>query len=330
MKYMSDKDWIKRQIRQKELEALEESELKNLKEIRRKREIDAINEESNAFYDKRIASTKAREAYIEFKSNLKNNLVCECVYNIYKNSIHPYITESFKNKDINLDAIGRGFVEDFVNEQGVDKLLRTWKRKNVLLREYANIVEETLKNITESLDKNDPSSFGVSNKDKSQFYSNLNNSTPEEVVDTIKTRVISSIETFLDDHKNMKNAVTDIYNQAQTKIASTDDEELKEAYNMRANAAIKEQTSRASNVFGQLCTQLGKNIMYDDNLREQYITEDGRLDTEAIVGMTGMMYTLLETCNTLKLVNVDKEYIEALLEDMKEQGNNSRRKNKKR
>ena len=325
-KFMSDRDWYIRQNRQREIQALEEQEMERLKEIRRRREVDKINEESNRIYDRRMASTKARESYIDFKSNLKNTLVCECVYNVYKNSIPSYILEIFEDKDINIDSICRGFVEDFVNEQGVDRLLRSWKRKNVLLREYASIVEETMNSVVESLDKNDPSSFGVSSGDKSQFYANLSNSTPEEVVDTIKNRVVGSIETFLDDHKNMKNAVTDIYNQAQSKIASTEDEELKEAYNMRANAAIKEQTSRSSNVFGQICTQLGRNIMCDDNLREQYINEAGRLDTETVVGLTGLMYTLLETCNTLKLVDVNTEYIESLLEDMKQQGENSRRK----
>ena len=325
-KFMSDRDWYIRQNRQREIQALEEQEMARLNEIRERRERDRINEESNRIYDRSMASTKARESYLGFKSNLKNTLVCECIYNIYKNSIPSYVLEAFEGKNINIDSICRGFVEDFVNEQGVDRLLRSWKRKNVLLREYANIVEDTMNSVVESLDKNDPSSFGVSNKDKSQFYSNLANSTPEEVVDTIKSRVVGSIETFLDDHKNMKNAVTDIYNQAQSKIASTEDEELKEAYNMRANAAIKEHTSRPTNVFGQICTQLGKNIMYDENLREQYLTEGGRLDTESVVGLTGLMYTLLETCNTLKLVDVNKDYIESLLEDMQRQGEASRRK----
>lgn len=324
------KQWIGMIQEQDRLDAMTVKSKERMAEKARIRANQEAMDFSNRIYDIANKAERHMGKYNAFKTDLKNTLVCECIYCAYDKAIPEYFTEDLKNRGVNLYDMKHGFVEDMVNEQGVDNIIKYWRRtRSPIVEAYMEIVDKTYKEVLESVDKKDDSTFGTPTGVKDQFFSNVSNATPADVTETIKTRVLKSVESFLDDHREMKNAVTDIYNSAQTKIAATNDDALKEEYTMKYNRAIKEETSKKpKSVFSEMCMQVGKNIMYTDELREQYLNEDGRLDTGSVIGVAGLMYTLLETCNTMKLINVDKEYIGKVLDGIAESTQQARRKNR--
>ena len=324
----SMKEWILKRQEDDRLNALEEEAQRKRRETRRKRAIQESMDESNRLYDITNMEERNRVQYNEFKDSLKKTLICECIYHAFDQSIPEYVLEGLDAEKMDLYAMKHGFVEDLVNEQGVDNIIKFWRRtKSTVVEAYMQIVDDMYKAVIESCDKKDCSTFGTPTGTKDLFFSKVGEATPAEITDTIKTRVMKSIEGFLDDHKEMKNTVTDIYNSAQSKIASTDDDTLKEEYSIKFNRAIKEETyKRKTSVFGEMCMEVGKNIMYTDALREQYINEDGRLDIGSVIGVTGLMYTLLETCNTMKLIKVDKDYIQGVINGIAESTQQAKRK----
>lgn len=317
-KRMSDREWFLRQQKQREEAALNEQAIKAIRNKQIKKEKDEKDEAFIRHYDMNNKARINRESYIDFKNKLKKTLLTECIYNVYSKSIPDILLENLTNKGIDIESIERGFIEDFIEEQGgTDKLLRRWSRGNsLLLNEYVELINETMHDVINESDKNDPETYGLPTNAKSQFYSQLAQSTPDEVVETIKSRIMDSVEGFLDNQSNMKTAIMDICNNAQTKIATTDDDSLKESAQFKARVLDREVRNKPCSVFEEMARNLSKSILISDDLREQYMDENGRIDIGCVTDLTTIMYGFLETCNTMKLVNVDNEYINEILEAM--------------
>ena len=334
---MSDREWYRRQAEQERQQYLTESAKKKIKEKKIKKEKEEEDEEKNKYYDKANKESKVRESYLSFKHRLKDTLLCEAIYNIYSQAVPTQMTECLTKRGMDIESMERGFIEDFIHEQGSpEKILRKWRTKNSFLSEYASIIDSTYEEILESVDKNEPDTYGLPTNTKSQFYSQLSQATPDEVVDTIKNRVMDSINNFLDENREMKNAITDIYGNAQTKNATTDDDAMKESADVRYPTRTEERISnlkrnRHLSVFGEMTKLVGKNIVMNEDLLYQYINEDtGRIDSNSVVECSAIMYTFLETCNTIKLVNVDQEYIEKVFNEMEQSITEAAKKRKKK
>lgn len=335
-RYMSDKEWYERQNRQRRDAYLTESANDKIKEKKIKKEKEEEDEKTRNYYDKSKKSEKIRESYVSFKNKLKDTLLSESIYYIYSRSVPNIMLESITKKGMDVENMERGFVEDFIREQGSpEKILRKWRTKNSFLSEIASIIDSTYEDILESVDKDEPETYGLPTHAKNQFYSQLSQATPDEVVDTIKSRVMNSIELFLDENRELKNAITDIYNSAESKKnVTTDDDTLKESYehNLKYIGKVNEiKRNRQVGVFSEMVKLVAKNIVLDDNLRPQYINEEtNRIDMDAIVDSTAIMFTFLETCNTIKLADVNHEYIQNIFNEMEETIHEAAKKKKKK
>lgn len=309
-------------IRQREAERIQEEvnydAKRKLERIQRKERMfneDALYTEYNNYYKKK---DQVRENFINFRDNLKNMLINEAITSIYINAIPTTVREMCTDKGIVLEDVCKGFVHDIVNENGGYAKIYNKMKHNPLLDEHVGLIEYTYNSVLETVDKDHPETYGMSTNIKNGFYTDLSQSTPDQVIEVIKGRVTDSIDSFIDDNKKMKQAVTDIYNDAQAKIATTNDDAMKEHYQIQAKKAIRlEEHSKPMNVYGRLLNLMTEEILMDEELFPQFINEETqRIDHEKCMGSAGLMYTLLETMNTLKLVNINKEYVDSMLEEM--------------
>lgn len=319
----------------------EEAEIKARNYINKKREREAAFNESdeliqyNKFYKR---DTKVSEDFIKFRDQLKDMLITESIFSIYDKAIPILIKEMCTDKGITLEDVEKGFIQDIIQENGgFDHIYNKMKRYS-FLEDQVEAIQKCYKEVLECTDKENPETFGMPTSIKNGFYSDLAQATPDEVIETIKSRVNDSIDSFIDDNKKMKNAITDIYNNAQTKIQTTNDDAMKEHYQQQAKRNMKlAEQAKPYSVYGKLLTMMTEEIMMDEELFPQFINESTqRIDHEKCMGIAGVMYTLLETMNTLKLVNVDKSYTEHMFEEMadkirkkKAKRDHSKRKNQK-
>ena len=337
---LTDKEIIQRQLKQQALREQNERIQSKLDEKNRRRALQESYDASREFNRRSIIQEQNCKAYGNFKRNVKEALLTEAIMFSYSKSIPPTMVEETYKRGIDPQNLQRGFVQDFIKENGgVSKLLTRFKYKNDVLAEYASLIESAAKDIADNNDKSDPSSFGIPTNAKETFYSGLAQATPEEVIDTIKSRVADSISGFLDENRNMKNAISEIISNNQAK-SEVNNDQLKEQYhgktdeeieaikeqrlqkiNVKTNKLIREARDKYSkSVLGEMVKTLGKSVMKDQVIRESFFTE-GTLNVDALVETAVMMYGLLETVNALQIVNVDEEYIQKVLEDMSQPSN---------
>lgn len=286
--------------------------------IRRKERMFNENDDMLDYNNFHKKTQQVHESFVHFRDSLKDTLINEAISSIYIKAIPTVIKEMCTDRGMALEDICRGFVNDIVNENGGYVKIYNKMKRNSLFDTQVNLIESTYNEVLESVDKDHPETYGMPTNIKNGFYTGLSQSTPDEVIEVIKGRVTDSIDSFIDDNKKMKRVVTDIYNDAQTKIATTDNDTMKEHYQVQAKKAIKlTENKMPMNVYGRLLNLMTEEILMDEELFPQFINEETqRIDHEKCMGSTGLMYTLLETMNTTKLIDVDKEYVDNMLEEM--------------
>ena len=339
-KMLTKSQIMERQLKQQAVREQNEriqSKIKAKEEARALEESQAMN---RAFSEQYRTQRKNDLQYQNFRTGLKNSLLIESIMNIYSQAIPAIMTEATLKRGLDPAQIERGFIADFIEEQGgAGKMLSRWKYKNAMLKEYASIIDNTYKAVLEAVDKNDPDTYGFPSTAKDDFFSSLSQATPDEVIETVKDRVFMSINSFLDENRAMKDNITEIVNKSKEKAAevtsSLDNDAMKEGFdktpeelqaikesriekiNERANQKINElKRSKNNSVLGEMVKTLGKSIMKDEVLREQFYT-DNTFNVDAVVETGVMMYGLLETVNTMGIKEVDQEYINSVLEAMR-------------
>ena len=147
----------------------------------------------------------------------------------------------------------------------------------------------------------------------------------QKAVEIIRSRIADAEETFIRNNAEDKKKIDELLNKISNNVKTIEDldgkddtktkiaEESVRVYKRHIDS-IKEH--RNMTVFEKMSRNLSKNIIKDEVVRENYITESGTLDTDLIVEASKVMYGFLETINTLQLDKVDSAYIKKVLDGM--------------
>ena len=71
------------------------------------------------------------------------------------------------------------------------------------------------------------------------------------------------------------------------------------------------------NIFDRMVRNISESVIKNEEIKKEFTLENGRLDMNKIVESARCMYTLLEMVSTLKIENVDSQYIEDALKSIK-------------
>lgn len=248
--------------------------------------------------------------YRKFTKELKESLISECIMSLYNKSLGVQLENAHQ------DAIKRNLVNQFVEENGADNLLRSFKKNSFLLAEYARISEKYYNIVIEGCDKKNENTFIMEPADKDDFYADLEIPESDEVASVIKLRVSSAINHFNDAYQTDRAEIKNILQDSQEKIQSADSESMKESYELAAKRKINSvRNKRVQNVFENMVIKTAKAAMDNDNAKNVYLNESGKLDMDTIVDNCSIMYTFLEVLNTAKIQKIDESYITNLLDN---------------
>jgi len=248
--------------------------------------------------------------YRKFTKELKESLISECIMSLYNKSLGVQLENAHQ------DAIKRNLVNQFVEENGADNLLRSFKKNSFLLAEYARISEKYYNIVIEGCDKKNENTFIMDPADKDDFYADLEIPESDEVASVIKLRVSSAINHFNDAYQTDRAEIKNILQDSQEKIQSADSESMKESYELAAKRKINSvRNKRVQNVFENMVIKTAKAAMDNDNAKNVYLNESGKLDMDTIVDNCSIMYTFLEVLNTAKIQKIDESYITNLLDN---------------
>ena len=299
---------INRMIHEQQIQEQEEEQKRvQLEESIRIKELNE-NQVNTLEYQQSI--NKTANAKREFLQNVKNSLLSECIFKLYKDSTVAPLTESDK-------VIARNLVNKFVLENGAGELLLNFKHKNLLLSEFSRITNKYYQRILEECDdeSSDPSKagkareFSIDDKTKEDFFTELEDIDTEDASKLIKERVSDAVSEFIDNNENQKLEYEDIIKSAQDRIAGTTNEAYAESYTNQAKRTINEMRLNAKkNIFHYMVESLCKNTFKNDKLKTKYLNES-TLNMDNIVNDSMLIYQMLEMINTTNMVNVDEQFM---------------------
>lgn len=255
-------------------------------------------------YSSRSKRLKEEAKMGEAKLATQSILLSECIDMVFENSFEVPPAEKVRKR----------FINKMIKEAGVENLLSTYKTKTLLLSEFTRLVDKYTGMIMESAEKDQDGEIILDIDNKvNQMLDEIDKDEISRCSEAIRERVSSAFADFVRDNSTDKAKIEAILSKAQENINTTTNESMIEEYNRQVKVSINNvKTRRPKSIFESMVAGINKAAIKDAVLNESF-TSDKQKAMEIVVESAKSMYTFLEMVNTLKLQNVDKEYIENVL-----------------
>ena len=244
-----------------------------------------------------------------FKDTVKNVLLSEALFKIFS----PCLGENYSRQS---KILAENLIYDFIERNdGADTILTRKRGVSYAIESIYNEVEDYYKLIVEKADKSDPK---VDKEDMSEFLDKLDNDADiENVSQAIAIRVANAEEEFINNNMSDKLAIKSIIDDTAARIDAAKNDgsidmtnaEIEEEANMICKQKIKQNNNRPKSLFEYMVQNLAEQSMKSESMRESYVKNE-KIDVDKIVESVRCIYGVLETVNTLRLENVNEEYIQ--------------------
>ena len=274
----------------------------------------AINESYTDVVNRRNSAESTMAKYRQFSVDTKKALLSECIYRLFDASLRK------TRPTPQLESICRNMTNEFINENGCENLLRRFRTASEMLSEMSYIVDKYHAIITEKADKTNEDSFKIDPGTKDKFFEELDCVNADEVVYTIRNRVMDAMNDFVDKNTIDKMEIKEVLKDTKEKIDMLKDntsEEIQESYAINAKKKISNiRNNRPKTIFENMVTSLVRKAYTNEDYKQIYM-EGVQVDMDKVVENCEILYTFLEMVNTSKMINVNEEYVESILAEMK-------------
>lgn len=255
----------------------------------------------------------ALNRFQSFSETVRTCLVTEALYRLLSNSVSEELKADNSNQ-----SVMRKIVNEYVQEAGYNEVLMRMRKASVPMCEMYNVIDNSIKNILEEVDKEDPSTFVITPEERDEFFNNLNYTDTEDIEQAISDRVSSAMADFINTTNKEHDDITDTLKHAQEKIEDNKDEDadLQESYQMLAKAKVNNIRSAPKGVLYSMVSAMTESVLKHEDMQDEFMTE-GHLDMNKIVDRTCIMYTFMEMLNTSRLDNIDEAYIKETITNLK-------------
>lgn len=259
---------------------------------------------------------KVLKEYKKFKNDLKTSLLESLLNGLFNDSLGN--TKSIISEDTK--AFNKSLVSNFINEEGVDNIIDKMRTTSLFTSEMASIIESTYNHILEGVDANDPETFKVDSEEEINFYDNIDSKDDiEDLTDIIRMRVSRATDQFIEKNIEDKMNIKDLMITTKEKIENIKtgdedtDEQIAQESAMKMKRAVRKIEERPHNIYEQMVINLTKQIISNNDLKKKFTTESGKLNMDAIIEKADSYYTLLEMVNTLKIKDINEDYIKSII-----------------
>lgn len=300
MKMLSSKDYVREVLKAHKVAAMKENAVIVKEEKEKKKEA----EEKEEFYKGLTERQGMPQKYNEFMTSVKEEFLSDCIYSVFNESLNRFDRDSKKH-----EFVKKTLVKNFVQEQGVDKLLTKFRNQNLLLSQFAYACDKAVKSVAETTTVYNKNSWTVDDDIKNQFIDDLKDCNSKEAIITITDRVADAETEFVNDNVRKKLEIDDILQAKKERLDAMEGkpEEIKESVAAGFDRKVKALKNKyTSTIYRAITESMTKNAFLDDELKQIYIKE-GNLDLKSLTEDAGIMYTFLETLYTTEMV--DESYI---------------------
>ena len=287
----------------------------------------AVNESKVNILGSKLSAARNIKALDEFKMNTRKTLLEMAIGAVFEEIIHE------QHGDTRDMSIGKNVISEFVNEFGYDKLARNMLEQNLITSQMIGYCEEYYdKIVTEAVAKNkkkgqdEDHTFIMDKEIATAFLNDIEKLVPGKVITTIRGRVADSMQDFIDQQTQNKADIMEIYSKANDHAKQTKAKLTPDSAEAPANESVFTESvflkqrankiyNRPTNVLGAMVHSMCENTYKDNAMKQQYLNESGNTDMRHIINDCAVIYTALETMNTLGVHQFDGPYIQKMLKE---------------
>ena len=253
--------------------------------------------------------------FTSFTETVRDQLLESAIYTLASKAIKKVDEAQGTNimgENINETSL-HAMIFQFIHENnGAASLLAQMRMHGhtYYLTETYGIITEHFKKIVESVDKTNPDTLFVSNDISDSFKASIDSEDTDIMAETISDRVIAAIEEFIESGKKDKEDIVTALNLTKDKLDSIDSdrEDIKESYSRIGKRFVTEVRERKHGLFSEMVSSIAKEVMKNPDLQANFM-EGTSINVGKIVDKVTIMYSFLETVNTMRLKRITPQYI---------------------
>lgn len=248
-------------------------------------------------------SLKRANRFLNLRTTVRNNLKEAFLFEAIKYFYNESSVQEIEKDELQTtkDMIIMGFIK----ENGVENILNKFRKRDVVLTDIANFVNESTRAIMEENEEKlkdsetAPEDIQVSVDDRESFIDKMAQQ-KEEIEDVgamVQTHVANNVEEFIASNVEDRQQIKDILDDVKEKVASIKAanadvaEQIKESKIMKARREIHKIKNSKKNILECMVNYLSKRVIAENH--QAFLDDRNSIKMDKIVETAECMLTML-------------------------------------
>lgn len=248
-------------------------------------------------------SLKRANRFLNLRTTVRNNLKEAFLFEAIKYFYNESSIQEIEKDELQTtkDTIIMGFIK----ENGVENILNKFRKRDVVLTDIANFVNESTRAIMEENEEKlkdsetAPEDIQVSVDDRESFIDKMAQQ-KEEIEDVgamVQTHVANNVEEFIASNVEDRQQIKDILDDVKEKVASIKAanadvaEQIKESKIMKARREIHKIKNSKKNILECMVNHLSKRVIAENH--QAFLDDRNSIKMDKIVETAECMLTML-------------------------------------
>ena len=248
-------------------------------------------------------SLKRANRFLNLRTTVRNNLKEAFLFEAIKYFYNESSVQEIEKEELQTtkDTIIMGFIK----ENGVENILNKFRKRDVVLTDIANFVNESTRAIMEENEEKlkdsetAPEYIEVSVDDRESFIDKMAQQ-KEEIEDVgamVQTHVANNVEEFIASNVEDRQQIKDILDDVKEKVASIKAanadvaEQIKESKIMKARREIHKIKNSKKNILECMVNHLSKRVIAENH--QAFLDDRNSIKMDKIVETAECMLTML-------------------------------------
>ena len=248
-------------------------------------------------------SLKRANRFLNLRTTVRNNLKEAFLFEAIKYFYNESSVQEIEKEE--LQTTKDTIIMDFIKENGVENILNKFRKRDVVLTDIANFVNESTRAIMEENEEKlkdpetAPEDIQVSVDDRESFIDKMAQQ-KEEIEDVgamVQTHVANNVEEFIASNVEDRQQIKDILDDVKEKVASIKAanadvaEQIKESKIMKARREIHKIKNSKKNILECMVNHLSKRVIAENH--QAFLDDRNSIKMDKIVETAECMLTML-------------------------------------
>ena len=248
-------------------------------------------------------SLKRTNRFLNLRTTVRNNLKEAFLFEAIKYFYNESSIQDIEKEE--LQSTKDTIIMGFIKENGVENILSKFRKRDVVLTDIANFVNESTRAIMEENEEKlkdsetAPEDIQVSVDDRESFIDKMAQQ-KEEIEDVgamVQTHVANNVEEFIASNVEDRQQIKDILDDVKEKVASIKAanadvaEQIKESKIMKARREIHKIKNSKKNILECMVNHLSKRVIAENH--QAFLDDRNSIKMDKIVETAECMLTML-------------------------------------